>query len=236
MNTVIIYGIEHKGSTYSVMQMFKNKLNIHENDLTEFYLPKDLPHFCIGCNNCFFTGEKYCPHQEYVTPIKEAFWNADLIIFASPVYVLNITGQMKALLDHFAFQFMIHRPNVSMFYKTALVVTIAAGGGMRSAIKAVTSNLISWGIRKKYAYGKAVFAAKWENIPEKRKRKIELEIEKISRQILKRIKEKKISLKIKVIFLFYRMIQKKFGYSQCDKGYWQENGWLDKNRPWKNKV
>ena len=234
MKTIIIYGIEHKGSTYSVVQMFKNKLNIHESDLKEFYLPKDMPHFCIGCNNCFFKGEKFCPHQEYITPIKEALCNADLIIFASPVYVLNITGQMKTFLDHFAFQFMIHRPNLSMFSKTALVISVAAGGGMRSAIKAVTSNLTSWGISKKFTFGQAVFAANWKNIPEKRKRKMEQKIENLSQQILKKIKMKKISFKIKLLFLFYRMIQKKFGHSQCDKDYWQEKGWLDKNRPWKN--
>ena len=232
MKTIIIYGIEHKGSTYSVVQMFKNKLNIHESDLKEFYLPKDMPHFCIGCNNCFFKGEEYCPHQEYVSPIKNAIWNADLIIFASPVYVLNVSGQMKAFLDHLAFQFMIHRPNESMFSKTALAISIGAGGGMSSAIKAVTSNFKSWGVSKIFSFGCAVFAAKWEDITEKRKRRIEKKVENLSFKILKGMNKRKCSLRTKIIFTIYRMVQKKYGYSLCDKEYWQKNGWLDKSRPW----
>ena len=31
MKTVIIYGTEHKGSNYNVIQLFKEKLNINEN-------------------------------------------------------------------------------------------------------------------------------------------------------------------------------------------------------------
>ena len=233
MKTVVIYGIEHEGSTYNVVQMFKNKLNISKSDLIEFFLPKNMPHFCIGCNNCFMKGEGFCPHQEYITPIKEAIWNADLIILASPVYVLRVTGQMKALLDHFGFQFMVHRPNISMFSKTALVVSIAAGGGMRSAIKDMTASLELWGISKIFTFGYAVSAAKWEDVTEKNRKKIEQKIKKLSRLIL--LKRNKINpnLKIKLLFLFFRMIQKKYGYIQYDKKHWEGHGWLEKKRPWK---
>ncbi|MGG5460191.1 NAD(P)H-dependent oxidoreductase [Clostridium sp. B9] len=47
---------------------------------------------------------------------------SDLIIFATPVFVYHVTGQMKTLLDHFAFQWMIHRPNEKMFKKQALII------------------------------------------------------------------------------------------------------------------
>ena len=234
MKTVAIYGIEHKGSTYNIVQMFMNKLNISKDNLTEFFLPKDMPHFCIGCNNCFMKGEESCPHQEYITPIKEAIRNAELVILASPVYVLRVTGQMKALLDHFGFQFMIHRPNKSMFSKTALVVAIAAGGGMRSAIKDMTASLKLWGISKIFKFGYAVAAAKWEDVTEKNRIKIEKKIKKLSRMILLKKNKIKTNLKIKLLFLLFRMIQKKHGYIQYDKNYWKEHGWLEKTRPWKN--
>jgi len=68
MKTVIIYGIEHKGSTYNVVQLFKKQLAIGDNDVSEFFLPKDMPHFCIGCNNCFMKGEEFCPHQVMLLP------------------------------------------------------------------------------------------------------------------------------------------------------------------------
>ncbi|MDR1025317.1 MAG: NAD(P)H-dependent oxidoreductase [Treponema sp.] len=233
MKTVIIYGVEHKGSTYNAVQLLKNKLKINENDLVEFFLPKNMPHFCIGCNNCFMKGEELCPHQEYITPIKNAIWNAELIVLASPVYVFHVTGQMKALLDHFGFQFMVHRPNKSMFSKTALVVSTAGGGGMRTAINDMTLSLKYWGVSKIFTLGYAVYAAKWEDVTEKRRRKIEQKIENLSRRILLKLNKVKPSLKTKIMFAFFRMTQKKFG-NPYDRDYWKKHGWLDKNRPWKN--
>jgi multimeric flavodoxin WrbA len=233
MKTVIIYGIEHKGSTYNVVQLFKNRLGIHDDNLKEFFLPKNMPHFCVGCNNCFMKGEVFCPHNDYVAPIKEAIINAELIILASPVYLFHVTGQMKTLLDHFGFQFMNHRPNKSMFSKTALVVSIAAGAGMNSAIKDMTGSLEYWGVSQIYKFGFAVFASNWNEISKKNKFKIERQIEKISKTILAKINDKKPKLKIKGLFYLFRMMHKKTDSIAHDKEYWKNQGWLDKKRPWK---
>jgi multimeric flavodoxin WrbA len=232
MKTAIIYGVGHKGSTYNAVQLFKNRLNINEDDISEFSLPKDMPHFCVGCNNCFMKGEEFCPHREYVTPIKNALWDAELIILASPVYVFHVTGQMKALLDHLGFQFMSHRPNKFMFSKTALVVSTAAGGGMRTAINDMALSLSYWGVSKIFKFGYAVYATGWEDVAENRKLKIERKIKNISRKILSKSKKIKPSIKTKIIFSIFRMMQKKFGIPY-DKNYWKEQGWLDKKRPWK---
>jgi multimeric flavodoxin WrbA len=41
--------------------------------------------------------------------------DVDLIVFAYPVYALRAPGQVKALLDHFAVHWMVHRPKSEMF-------------------------------------------------------------------------------------------------------------------------
>jgi len=233
MKTTIIYGVDHKGCTYNVVQLFKRYLNISGNDLTEYFLPKDSPNFCIGCKNCFMKGEEHCPHQNYITPIKEAISNAELIILASPVYLFHVSGQMKALLDHFGFQFMNHRPNKSMFSKTALAVTTAAGSGMMSAIKDMKESLQYWGVSRIYKFGSAVFAVNWDEITEKNKQKIEGKIKNISKKILLKTNKVKPNLKIKGLFYLFRTLHKKSFLIPFDKDYWQKNGWLNKNRPWK---
>jgi multimeric flavodoxin WrbA len=179
-------------------------------------------------------GEELCPHQDRVTPIKEAIWNAELIILASPVYVFHVTGQMKALLDHFAFQFMLHRPNKSMFSKTALVVSTAAGGGISTAIKDMTGSLTFWGISRIFTFGSAVYAAKWEEVTEKNKQKIERKVKKLSIKIKSKIQKPNPGLKAKGLFYLFRMIQKKMELIPYDREYWKKQGWLEKNRPWKN--
>lgn len=232
MNILVVYGTEHKGSTYNIVQLFLKKLLGERDKLTEFYLPKDMPHFCQGCALCFSKGESFCPHQDKITPIKTAMEKANLIILASPVYVYHVSGQMKAFLDHFAFQFMVHRPNKTMFSKTAIVVTTAAGGGMKSTIKDMTMSLTHWGVGKIFTYGKAVAASDWQGVSNDKKKKIEKDVNKLSVKILNKSKHVTPSFKVKCLFYIMRFIQKKFAFNPTDKKYWKDQGWLEKVRPW----
>ena len=49
MKIAMINGQNHKGSTYHIGKMLADKLG---GEVTEFFLPKDFGHFCIGCNQC----------------------------------------------------------------------------------------------------------------------------------------------------------------------------------------
>ena len=127
MNIVAIYGAEHQGSTYHIAQAFLKKLFSAADNITEFYLPKDMPHFCRGCGLCFTKNEELCPHYQEVNTIKEAMEKADFLLLASPVYVYHVTGQMKTLLDHFGYQWIVHRPN-----KTMLSTNVAVMGAEKT--------------------------------------------------------------------------------------------------------
>jgi hypothetical protein len=140
---------------------------------------------------------------------------------------------MKALLDHFAFQFMAHRPNKLMFSKAALIVSLGAGGGMNSTIKDISDSLSWWGISRIYSFGFAVRAAKWEEVTEKNRRKMEGKIKSISNNIKTNINKPKYSLKTQCLFNINRLVQKSIDFSPCDKKHWENNGWFGKNRPWK---
>jgi len=234
MKTVIIYGVEHKGNTYHAVQLFKEQLNILENDITEYFLPKDLPYFCSGCGNCILNGEESCPHHSYVAPIISAMEKADFIILASPVFAFRVTGQMKAFLDHLAFQLIGHRPNETMFSKMALVVTTGFAIGVKSATKDMSMNLRFWGIGNIYKFGFPLFAIKWNDIPIKKKLKVEKKIEIISKKIKsKRNKKLKPNFLLKRIFNMCKSMQKKTDLFPHDKQYWMKKGWLDTNYPWK---
>ncbi|WP_234978646.1 hypothetical protein [Anaerosalibacter sp. Marseille-P3206] len=54
------------------MQLFLENLLVEKENLSEFFLPKDMPNFCCGCTNCFLKGEEFCPHHEVIAPIKTA--------------------------------------------------------------------------------------------------------------------------------------------------------------------
>ena len=95
---------------------------------------------------------------------------ADVIILASPVYVFHSTGAMKALLDHYGYMWMVHRPDETMFSKQAVCVSTAAGAGMRSTNKDMSHSLFFWGIPKRYKIGLAVFETKYSNLSDKVKK------------------------------------------------------------------
>jgi len=232
IKVAVIYGTERKGSTYNITRLFLKKMKIEDKNITEFFLPKDMPHFCIGCGNCFIKGETFCPHYADVTKIEEAMLNSELLIFSSPVYVYHVTGQMKTLLDHFGYQWMIHRPNEKMFNKMALVISTAAGGGMKSTNKDIVDSLIYWGVGRIFQYGKGVAAINWEGVSDKKKITIQKEVEKLSAKILNTSKYVTPSIKIKTKFYIMRSLHKKIGFSDIDVTYWKEKGWLEKSRPW----
>lgn len=73
----------------------------------------------------------------------------------------------------------------------------------------------------------------WKDVSEKKKANIKKDVEKLA--VVIKAKEKvRVGLKTKFIFYIMRMMQNKnWGSSPEEKEYWQEKGWLNKNRPWK---
>jgi len=66
----------------------------------------------------------------------------------SPAYVFHATGAMKALLDHFAYRWMPHRPAPEMFTKRAVILTQCLGAGAKSAARDIKHSLSWWGVPK----------------------------------------------------------------------------------------
>ena len=127
MRVLTIMGTAHKGNTRAVVDLFLKEFENGKNEFEEVILPNDFQNFCLGCANCILRGEEKCPHYNEVSKIVEKIENADLIILATPVFVGSCTGGLKALLDHLAYMWLVHRPKESMFNKVGLIITSAGG-------------------------------------------------------------------------------------------------------------
>lgn len=229
MKIVLIQGQSHKGSTYNIARMLAEKIT---GEIKEFFLPRDFDKFCVGCTNCFMKHESLCPHYEKLSPITNAMDEADVLIFASPVYVYHVTGPMKTLLDHYGYRFMVHRPEEKMFSKQAVCICTAAGGGMKSTNKDMADSLFFWGIPKIYKYGIATRAISYDRVNYKTKKKIERKTTILANKIKKRNGKVKIGIKTRAFFYIMRVLQKS-GWNEVDSIYWKEKGWTGKKRPWK---
>ncbi|MEI0580267.1 NAD(P)H-dependent oxidoreductase [Brachyspira pilosicoli] len=229
MKITVIHGQNHKGSTYNAAKMLYDKL---DGDVTEFFLPRDFNSFCVGCNNCFKKSEKLCPHYESLSPITSAMDNADIIIFASPVYVYHVTAAMKTLLDHYGYRWMIHRPEESMFRKQVVCISTAAGGGMKETTKDIADSTFFWGAAKTYRIGFAVREVTWNDVSEDIKEKIKKQIYSLADKIKKDYGNIKPSIKTKMLFYLMRKLHQKKKITENDYNYWKEKGWLKDKRPW----
>lgn len=233
MKITAIYstGRKTRSSTYNLAQVAIDKLK-GDDEVYEFFLPKDMDHFCNGCFYCFEGHPEKCGGYEKVNLIREAMDKSELIIFTTPVYAYHAPGQLKVLLDHFAYRWMVHQPEGEMVKKQAIVISTAAGGGKKTAIKDIKDSLDFWGVGHVYKYKKSIWAAHWSEIEEKKQNKMKKDMLKICDKIAKRGENKKPRLKIKMLFYGCRMMQMKIGLNPVDVKYWESKGWFGKTRPW----
>lgn len=228
MKITVIHGQSHKGSTYHIAHSLADKLG---GEITEIFLPQDFREFCTGCTACFTESEKKCPHYEKLSYITGAIDEADVLILASPVYVYHATSAMKALLDHYGWRWMVHRPEESMFSKQAVCISTAAGAGMKSANRDMADSAFWWGVARIYKYGVAVREISWGNVSEKKKSEVDRKLFALAKRISKRQGHIKPSVKTRMFFSIMRQMQKN-GWNKVDMEYWKGKEWTDRKRPW----
>jgi multimeric flavodoxin WrbA len=235
MKVTIINGNMRHGSTWHCVQEIIGQLQRWEQvDITEFFLPRDLPQFCNGCFSCIYNGETTCPHDESMMPIVKGLVDADLIVLASPVYGFDVSGQMKAFIDHLCFMWMSHRPNADMFRKIGLTVTTSAGAGLGHTTKTMKNSLVFWGLKRVYAFKFPVSAMKWDDVSEKNKQKIERKAGKLAAQIYRAVKHSSSSPNPLFRSFFFRLMkgmQKKNDWNMTDRNHWEKMGWLGGAKP-----
>ena len=92
--------------------------------------------FCHGCNACDSTGE--CAIQDDAAELVNKAENADVLVFAGPMYHTNISGAMKTLLDRLT-------PAMVREYKfTDIYMIITAADDSEGATKDAEKTLEDW--------------------------------------------------------------------------------------------
>lgn len=238
MKITVINGTEKHGVTYRLKEIFLNELR-SQADITEFYLPRDCPAFCVGCTVCFLEDEHKCKDAAYVQRLEKAILGADLLVFTSPAYVFHTTGAVKAMLDHFGYRWMPHRPAREMFGKRAVIITQCLGAGGKSAAKDIKDSLSWWGISNiRVCSFRLMGDIQWEKLSDKKKKQMTAKIVNTAGKI-KQIdftRPAGTGMMTRLKFYAVRMMQTGLGKDNpeyTDYKYWKQNGWIDNKRPWK---
>lgn len=233
MKITVINGQNHKGSTYNIGKLLIDNISC-EKEISEFFLPKDLNHFCAGCYACI-EDETKCPYYKEKNAIMQEIEQSDLLVFTTPNYCMAPSAPMKAFMDLTFTYWLSHKPRECMFRKEAVVISTTAGAGAKQAIKPVARTLFYWGVPRIKSYGVGVQAMSWNGVSQKKKTKIEKDMRALAKTLSRR-KGSSVPIKTKFMFTLFANMQKaNLGSSPTEKRYWEDRGWLGKDRPWKRK-
>lgn len=233
MNITVIYSTGRKAQscTYHIAGLLIREL-LEDGKLFEFQLPRDMPHICMGCYACIKGQEQKCGGAAALAPILAAMEQSELIVFCAPTYVFHVPGQMKTLLDHFAYRWMVHRPDFSFMKKQAVIINTAGGGGMRSTVHDIKDSTDYWGIARTHILSQKVWAYDWANLPESFRASAEAKVKRTARRVKGYARRLTPSFKVKCLFTLYQVLHKKQKMSAVDDAYWREKGYIT-GKPWK---
>ncbi|OQB23428.1 MAG: NAD(P)H:quinone oxidoreductase [Firmicutes bacterium ADurb.Bin182] len=233
MEIAIIHGQLHKGSTYHISSMLKDRLAEPDSVVHEYFMPADAPGFCMGCFRCIIQGESNCPHADKVQRIAESMISSDVIIIDSPTYCLEMSGQLKTLFDHLGYMWLSHRPRKEMFKKIGVVISTAAGLGAKRVTKSIAKQMFWWGIPKVFKLPVSVSAMSWGDVSDKIKLNATKKVDSLSNLIKRGAGSAKPGFATRFLFSVMRTMQSKNTWNLVDRDHWKSNGWLLKERPWR---
>jgi multimeric flavodoxin WrbA len=132
-----------KGNCYKLTRKVEEKMSLLGNVEFEYLFLKDVDlKPCRGCGLCYLKGENLCPLKDDRASVEQKMAEADGVVFATPTYVLNVSGIMKNFIDRFAY--VSHRPR---FFKPALVVSTTGAVGLETTLFMLGLMAGSWGFQ-----------------------------------------------------------------------------------------
>ena len=88
-----------EGNTVALVKAFTKGAIESGNEVKEIYLQDKTIHGCLSCNACRKGKSRFCIQHDDMDEIYPAFCEADVIVFATPVYFSGINGILKVVND-----------------------------------------------------------------------------------------------------------------------------------------
>jgi multimeric flavodoxin WrbA len=89
-----------RGNTATMLEKAESEFREQGHRVSRIHVARREIKGCLGCSRCRqFADRIACVRQDDATEILERMIEADVIVFATPVYYWGMTAQLKALVD-----------------------------------------------------------------------------------------------------------------------------------------
>ena len=99
MKIAIFNGSPRKQNTSAMVQAFIEGAEAAGHEAEELQVGKMNIGGCLGCEYCHTKGDGKCIRKDDLEQIMPAYLEADMVVFASPIYYFTMTAQMEAAIQ-----------------------------------------------------------------------------------------------------------------------------------------
>lgn len=99
MKIAVFNGSPRKENTLAMVQAFCEGAEAAGHEVEVYHVGQMKIAGCLGCGYCHGKGEGTCIQKDDLEKIMPAYQEADMIVFASPIYYFTMTAQMQAAIQ-----------------------------------------------------------------------------------------------------------------------------------------
>ncbi|MCD4713215.1 MAG: flavodoxin family protein [Clostridiales bacterium] len=209
---LIINASMRRKSNYALLKRIETHLESFEVEFLEIKNFDIRP--CVGCENCLRNGQ--CNIKDDAEELLGKMSKADGIIIGTPVYIRQISGYLKMLIDRGCAWY--HRS--PLVGKPIFFVTSTQVSGSKQALSYLKDVSVQWGTIYTGALSRTMFNLENEVTPES-----------ISKFLyyMDESNKKHFKPSMKQIFEFYTQKVLAIHVLPLDLEFWTENGYLDQH-------
>lgn len=99
MKIAILNGSPRKQNTAAMIDAFKEGAEKAGHEVDVLHVGKMKIGGCLGCEFCHTKGEGKCIQKDDMQKVMPAYLEADMIVYATPVYYFDMTAQLSAAMQ-----------------------------------------------------------------------------------------------------------------------------------------
>ncbi len=99
MKIAVFNGSPRKENTFALAEAFCKAAETAGHEVEMYHVGQMKIAGCLACEYCHTKGEGSCVQKDDLEKIMPAYKEADMIVFASPIYYFGMSAQMEAAIQ-----------------------------------------------------------------------------------------------------------------------------------------